>query len=133
FGHFRRILDEVDERIGEGLDVVGLAAGDDVAVGDRGLIDHVRAGVPEVGADRRPAGRGPTAEQVRLDQQPRTVANRRDWLALTIERADQLDDLRVYPQLVGIAHAARYDQGVEIIGDGFVDSEVGADRLARVV
>src|SRR6478609_605719 len=50
FAHFRSIFDESDQRIGEGLDIVLIAAGDNISVGNRRLVDHIRACVPEVGA-----------------------------------------------------------------------------------
>src|SRR5438270_13141811 len=50
----RHVLDEVDQGIGERLDIVRLAAGDDLAIRDRSLIDDVATGIPEVGADRGP-------------------------------------------------------------------------------
>ncbi len=50
-GHFGRILDEVDERIGKLLDVVRLAARDDISIHDYRLVDHPRPGVPDVRAN----------------------------------------------------------------------------------
>ena len=63
----RRILfDQGDQGVSECLDIVGIAAGDDIAVGDRRLVDHIRAGVAQVGADRRPARRGAAPQRDRL-------------------------------------------------------------------
>ena len=118
-------LDEVDQRVSESLDVLGFAAGDDVAVGNRRLVDHLRSGIAQVGADRRPAGRGPATQQVRFDQQPRAVTDRADRLFLPVEGFDQLDDASMDPQLVRIAHAARQDQRIEIVGVRFVNRRSG--------
>ena len=133
FGHYGRILDQRDERVGELVNILRIAAGDDIAVGDRGLIDHMGACVPEVGPDRRPAGRGRAAHQVRFHQQPRPMADCTDRLALSGKALDQPDDVGVCPQMVGIAHAAGQYQRVEIVSIGIVDGEIGPDRLARIV
>src|SRR4030095_13786109 len=39
--------------------------------------NHIGTGVLEVGADRRPAGCAPAAQQIRFDQQPWPMADRR--------------------------------------------------------
>jgi hypothetical protein len=61
----------VDERLGEGGDIFGFAAGDQVAVDGDLLIDHLRAGVFKVDEDRRPAGDSAAIDDLGLNQQPR--------------------------------------------------------------
>ena len=70
--------------------IVGLAAGDQLAVDHHFLVDHARPGIFQVGADRRPARHRPLVDHVRLDQQPRAVTDRRDDLVVVHEFLDDL-------------------------------------------
>ena len=48
-----RVLQHVDQRLGKRRDIIGHAAGDEVAVDRDFFIHHVGAGVGEIGADRK--------------------------------------------------------------------------------
>ena len=74
----RSVPPALHEGIGEGRDVVGLAAGDQIAVHHDFLVHHVGAGIFQVGADRRPAGHPFSVDDIGLDQQPRRMADRRN-------------------------------------------------------
>jgi hypothetical protein len=65
----------------EGRDVVGLAARHEVAVDDDLLVCPRRAGVAQVGLQRRPARHPPALGVARLEHGPRPVADRSDRLA----------------------------------------------------
>jgi hypothetical protein len=106
------LLVERDQRLGEGGDVLGLAAGDDIAVGHRFLVHHLAAGVAQVGTDRGPARDPAAPDHVRLHQQPRPVADGGDRLAGLGEGADRRDDALVHPELVGILGAPGQDERV---------------------
>src|SRR5438045_3744989 len=58
----------LDDRLGEGRDVVRLAAGDEVAIGNNLLVDPAGPGVDEVGVDGGPAGQGLAADNAGLDE-----------------------------------------------------------------
>ena len=76
-----RVLDEIDHGIGERLNIVGIAAGDDVAVRDRCPSTTF---APALRRSVRIEGRWSPSDRAtdRLDQKPRAVADRRDRLAL---------------------------------------------------
>src|SRR6185437_6022934 len=65
----------------ERRNVVRLTARHEAHVGDDFSVDPVAAGVANVGLQRGPRGEGVIAHDVRLDEEPRTVAYRGDRLA----------------------------------------------------
>ena len=106
FDHFGCIFDEIDHSCSEGFDVVGITAGDQIAVRHGRLIDHIRACIAKIRPDRRPAGSRTAPEQIGFDQKPGPVTDCGDGFALSIEVADQPDHIAMNAQGVGIAHAA---------------------------
>ena len=83
------------DALAERRQVVGRPARRDVAVGDDLLVDHLRPGVAQVGADARPRGQPAAARDVGLDEVPRAVADRGDRLARLDEVPDELPPRRV--------------------------------------
>src|SRR3954470_21849568 len=75
----------LDDLRAEGGEVVRVAGGDEALVDDDLLVDPVRAGVAQVGLQRRPRGDLPAAHDVGLDQRPRAVADDADRLRLLEE------------------------------------------------
>jgi hypothetical protein len=69
--------------------VVGIAAGDEWAFDDHLAIDPLRAGVLEVGFQRRLGSNRPAAHGIGFDQRPRAVADRGDRLACADNGADK--------------------------------------------
>jgi amino acid efflux transporter len=107
------------EEVGaEGGQVVGVAAGDEVAVLDDLLVDPFGPGVAQVGLEAGPAGDGAAAHDVGLDEGPRRVADRRDGLAAGDEVADERDGVRVGAQRVGVRDAAGEHERVEVVDRG---------------
>ena len=99
----------------EGREVVGVAAGDEVAVLDDLLVDPLRAGVAQVGLQARPARDGAAAHDVGLDEGPRRVADRGDRLAAGDEVTDERDRVCVGAQGIGVGDAAGQHQRVEVV------------------
>ena len=81
-------------RLVEGGQVVGLAAGDQVAVDDDLLVLPVGAGVAQVGLQARPRGERAATDDVGLDQRPRRVADGGDGLVGVEEGLDEGDRVR---------------------------------------
>src|SRR5689334_4845971 len=73
--------DLLDELAAERRDVVGLAARDDAAVDHHLLVDPARAGVLEIGLERRPRGDLQALDRAGFDERPRSVADHADRLA----------------------------------------------------
>lgn len=132
-GDFGRIFYKVDERLCKGLDVIGVATGDDIPVHHHRLIDDFSAGVLQVGPDGGPARRRASLQKICLDEQPGPVANRGNRLALPSKVPDQLDGANVHSQMIGVSNAARQDEGVEIIAVRLIDRQIGPDGLAWIV
>src|SRR5690349_18831785 len=70
----------VEQGLGDGRDVVGVAAGDEVAVDDDLLVDPLAAAVADVGLQARPAGEALALDPVGLDEGPGCVADGGDGL-----------------------------------------------------
>ena len=104
----------LDERLGEGGQVVGVPARDQVAVDDDLLVDPGAAGVADVGPQARPRGQGPPGEDARLDQRPGRVADRRHGLPGVEEPAHERHRVLVGAQGVGVGDAAWKHQPVEV-------------------
>ena len=119
----------LDQLVGEGGDVVRVAAGDQVLVHRDRLIHDLAARVLKVRAHAGPAGDGAALHDVGLDQQPGRVADRGDRLARLVERLDQRHHVVVRPQAVGIGHAAGQHQRVVILLVGGGDQQVGRDAV----
>src|SRR4051794_25700986 len=79
----------------EGGEVVRLAARREPGVDVDLLVDPGRAGVPQVRPEARPRRDRAPAHDVRLDEGPRPVADRRDRLALLDEGAGERDRVLV--------------------------------------
>src|SRR5262249_33513814 len=107
-----RLADHLDDRLKERRQVVGLAAGDGVAVADDLGIDIVGAGVHHVVLDGEEARRLLTLEGLRRAEDPRAVTDGGDHLALLRHRADEAQDALVAAQEVR-REAARDDDEVE--------------------
>ena len=99
-GVVRPLDDLLDELRGERRNVFGLAARDEPLVDDDLLVDDLRAGVPEVDADRRPGRHAPPLRDARVDQEPRTVADGADGLLVVEEPFHERDHLRLEAELV---------------------------------
>ncbi|SDP10689.1 amino acid exporter, AAE family [Pedococcus dokdonensis] len=114
----RPVRQRLEERAVERREVVGVAAGDEVAVLDDLLVDPLGPGVAQVGLQARPARDGAALQHVGLDQRPRGVADGRDRLAAGHEVADEGDCVGVGAQCVGVGHPTGQDQGVEVVDGG---------------
>src|SRR5919109_2130163 len=77
-----RFLDRLDDGVQERRQVIGLTAGDEVAVADHLGVDVAAAGVDDVVLDREEARRPPALERLRGAKHPRTMADGGDHLAL---------------------------------------------------
>src|SRR5471032_2804770 len=95
-------LQLLQQRLIEGRDIVGLAAGDQLALGHAGI-----------------------------DQRPRAVADRRDRLVLAREIADEAYRFLTQPQLVRIADATRQQQRIVIARRGVADAQVHRKFIRR--
>src|ERR1700722_17948157 len=82
--------------------VVRPAAGGDVLVGDYLLVDHIAAGVADVGPDARGGGQGAAPDDAALDESPRALADHPDRLAAVNKVADKADGRLVLAQIIGI-------------------------------
>lgn len=111
----RAVADRLEQGGGEGREVVGVAAGDEVAVLDDLLVDPLRAGVAQVGLEARPARDGAATHDVGLDERPRRVADRGDRLSTGDEVPDERDGVRVGAQGVGVGDPTGQDQRVEVV------------------
>src|SRR3954452_14384391 len=96
------LRDLLDQLGAERRDVVGLARGHEALVDVDLLVDPGPARVADVSLDRGPRGQRAALENVRLDERPRAVADRRHRLAGVEERADELHRRLVGAQLVGV-------------------------------
>src|SRR5688572_32648852 len=101
------------QRIGKRLHIAGIAAGDDVAVDDDGPVHEVASRVEQVGPDGAPTSDGTAIHEARLDQEPRSVADRCNGLPAAVEVADEVYRRCVGAKRVRVADAARQDQHVE--------------------
>src|SRR5471030_1187925 len=110
-------LQLLQQRLIEGRDIVGLAAGDQ-------LIAPLRAGVAQVDLQTGPAGHALALGHAGIDQRPRAVADRRDRLVLARKIADEKYRLFTQPQLVRIADATRQQQRIVIARRGVADAQV---------
>src|SRR5215213_8024251 len=86
----------------ESRDIVGLAAGDQVAVDHGGLVDPLTAGIANVGLQAWPGGEPLAPHNASLDQRPRRVADGRDRLAGGDEVPDEGHSALVHSQPVGV-------------------------------
>lgn len=88
-------------RLVELRDVIRLAAGDQGAIRDHGLVQPNGAGVGQITSQRRPGGQLVVLDPAGIDQCPGTVADGGDRLAGDDEGAHKCDGPRVEPQPVG--------------------------------
>src|SRR5699024_11318321 len=77
-------------------------------------VDPGRPSVLEVSLQRRVRGQGTAAEDVRVGQNPRTVADHRERLSGLDVLLHDLDRCLVHAQLVGVSGTARKDNPVEL-------------------
>src|SRR6185312_8187867 len=80
-GGVRAFGELLDDLSAERRQVVGLAAGDEAAVGDDLLVDPVGARVAQVGLEAGPRRQPDAVHDAGLGQHPRRVADRPDGLA----------------------------------------------------
>src|SRR5262245_50692198 len=73
--------------------VINAPAGDQIAVGDDGLVAVFRPGGADVVSNPRGAGRAPTAEGAGADEELRAVADGRNAAVLLHERPSNVDRL----------------------------------------
>lgn len=110
--------EHLDEFGVEGGEVVGLAAGDEVAVFDHFLVVPVGSGVAEVGAERGPGRQLAVADHVGFDQGPGGVADGADGLVRGEEGLAEGDGVEA--ELVGV-HG--------VVGEDVVDVRVGVGEF----
>jgi len=91
-----------DDLVAEGGDVLGFAAGDEVAVLDDFFVDPGGAGVFEVGVDGGPGGDGFAFDDVGFDQAPGAVADSGYGFSRFYELLDEGDGVFVGAELVGV-------------------------------
>ncbi|KAI1691004.1 tripartite tricarboxylate transporter family receptor domain-containing protein [Ditylenchus destructor] len=118
---------------GTGRNVVGLSAGDELAVDDDLLVAPLRARVLQVGLQRGPRGHLVALDAAGVDQRPWAVADRRDGLAGLDECTHEGDRLLVDAQRVGVHDAARQQQRVEVVGPGALERHVDREAVGRIV
>ena len=75
------LLDFLDDLGDEGVDVTGVARGDDALVGHHLLIDPTAARIDDIGADGNVRGDVAVLDRPGLNQQPGRVADGGDDLA----------------------------------------------------
>src|SRR5687768_9542282 len=85
----------------EGLEIFGLAAGDEVAIVDDLLVNDDRAAIAEIALDRLPGGQRAPVADPGGDHDLRAVTDRGDELPLAIELLDEVDEAFVGAQLIG--------------------------------
>ena len=90
------------DRLDEGGEVVGVAAGDQPAVHDDLLVLPRRSGVLEVEGQARVAGQGAALGHPGVDQQPGPVADHGDHLVGVERLADDLLGVLVDAEVVGV-------------------------------
>src|SRR6185312_8899720 len=88
-----------DHLLVERRQVVRLAAGDEALVHDDLLIDPSRAGVAQIGLERRPRGHRSPADAARFDERPWSMADGCDGLALVEEVPHEPHRLGDLPEL----------------------------------
>ena len=111
----RAVGDRLEQGGVEGREVVGVAAGDEVAVLDDLLVDPLGAGVAQVGLEARPARDGAAAHDVGLDESPGCVADRGNRLPAGDEVPDERDGVCVGAQGVRVGHSTGQHQRVEVV------------------
>src|SRR5699024_6814467 len=127
---FRELLDDL---AAERRQVVGLAAGDDAVVGHHLLVHHLGAGVAQVGAHAGPGGHAAPTHHVGFDHYPRAVADHAHRLAAAHEITHEAHRVLVHAQRVGIEHAARQDQRIELVDAGIGHLSVNLEPVAGLV
>src|SRR4051794_5987344 len=105
----------LDDLGAERRKVVRVAARNQALIGDDLLVEHLGAGVAQVGAHARVGGELAALYDAGIDERPRTVAERPDRLALLEEGPDEVHRVVVDAQLVGVHGPAREDQGVVVV------------------
>src|SRR5690348_2938153 len=95
--------------------VVRIAARDEAVVDNAGFIDPLSTGVDEVGFHGRPGSYLSPANDVGLNERPWSVAYDRDRLASVEKAFYEFHRLGLHPKLIGVCHASRQQQCVEII------------------
>src|SRR6266702_74168 len=118
--------------MGEGGDVCGLAASDEIGVGDDLAVDPVCAGVGQIGVEGGPGGHGVAFDDSRFDEGLWAVADGRDRLAAFGKLANEGDCGLVHAKIVGIHYATGQDEGVVIARSGIVDEAVDLDGSSPV-
>ena len=122
-------LEGRDDALHEGGQIVGGAAGDDVAVADAGSVLPDAAGVFDVVANGEEAGHFPTLEAFRRAEHPGTVADGREDLALLAGLGDQVDHRRMSAHVVGRI-AAGDDDRVEVGRLDLAGGDVGLGGIS---
>jgi len=120
-------------RLAEGRNVIGLAAGDQVAVHHHFRVAPARAGIGQVLLQRRPRGDLVSLRQPAVDQQPGAVADRRHRLAGTGHAADEIQYCFVGAQGVWTDHATGQHQRIETAGVGAIQWLIHGDRITPVL
>ena len=129
----RPLLKQLDHAANERGNVIRFAAGNKIAVADHFFIHPVSAGVLQVGLHRRPRGdRRPVASPASMIG-PRPVADDRHRLVVLEEGLHELHRLGLHAQLVGILHASRQQQRVEVLRIRAVQLLIDRDLLAPSV
>src|ERR1700694_264473 len=77
------LLQRLNQRLAELLEVLWLSAGDPVLIDHHRLVQHLGAGLLQVVLHRLPRGQGAALHQAGREQELRSVAHRRD---ATLER-----------------------------------------------
>src|SRR5215212_8665649 len=122
----------LDDLRAEGLEVVRVAARHESLVDHNLLVDDLGAGVAQVGADARVRSDLAPAGHVRLDEDPRAVADRPHRLAGLKEVLDEADGVLVDAQVVRVDRPSREDEALVVVDRGVADLAVDRDRVALV-
>lgn len=117
-------VDDGENGLHEGGEVVGAASGDDGAVDDAFFVDPLAAGVGDVVGDGEEAGAAPATEGIGGAEHPRAVTDGGHGDVEGGGFADEADHAAVAAHEVG-AHAAGDDDEVVIAGGGFPGFLVG--------
>src|SRR5581483_598620 len=99
----------LDDGPAERGEVVGPAAGDEVAVDDDFLVNDGAPGVADVGTNTRVAGQGATADDTGFDERPRCMTDRGNRLARIDEVPNEGHRRLVLPQRVRVHRATGQD------------------------
>jgi len=124
---FKGVGKQLDHRLIENRDIIGLAAADPVLVADYCFVAPTTTGIPDIVLKGVVAGEMPALDQSGGNQKLRTVTDDGDRTIRSIHVTDEFSGVFIHAELVGIGDAAREKDGVEVLRRGTVQLAIDRD------